>query len=68
VPALLARGDLDLRVKQQSITGFDLKLTPMPECHIPTILEVHLTGFDMNRNVDRNSKRIQIIDSETTLT
>ena len=23
------RGDLDLIVKQQSLTGFDLKLTPM---------------------------------------
>jgi hypothetical protein len=31
VPPFLrgARGDLDLIVKQQSLTGFDLKLTPM---------------------------------------
>ncbi|NJS12482.1 MAG: hypothetical protein HC789_19930 [Microcoleus sp. CSU_2_2] len=40
----------------------------MSEYRIHTIIVVNLTGFDMNRNVDRNCKRIQIIDSETTLT
>ncbi|MEK0185368.1 hypothetical protein, partial [Microcoleus anatoxicus] len=29
VPALSARSDLGLIVKQQSVTGFDVKLTPM---------------------------------------
>ena len=30
------RGDLDLIVKQQSMTGFDLKLTPMGSWSVPT--------------------------------
>jgi hypothetical protein len=40
VPPFLrgARGDLDLIVKQQSMTGFDLKLTPMGSWSVPTIL------------------------------
>jgi len=38
VPPFLrgARGDLDLIVKQQSLTGFDLKLTPMGSWSVPT--------------------------------
>ena len=37
MPALLARGDLDLIVKQQSVTGFDVKLSPVD-------IAVSLTG------------------------
>ncbi len=47
VPPFLrgARGDLDLRVKQQSLTGFELKLTPMR----PPLQEL---GFNVPQSKD----------------
>ena len=54
--ALGVRGDLDLVVKQQSMTGFDLKLTPMGSRSVPTItmylayLKVlYIAPFSLNR-------------------
>ena len=37
-----ARGDLALIVKQQSLTGFDVKLTPMGSRSVPTVF--HFIG------------------------
>ncbi|MDQ2097308.1 MAG: hypothetical protein QQW96_06650 [Tychonema bourrellyi B0820] len=43
-------GDRDLIVKQQSLTGFDVKLTPMGSWSVPT-RAVDATGTISNLNL-----------------
>ena len=56
--ALGVRGDLDLVVKQQSMTGFDLKLTPMGSRSVPTrtmylayLKVLYIAPFSLNRHL-----------------
>jgi hypothetical protein len=54
-----ARGDLDLIVKQQSVIGFDVKLTPMPSLILLTKeLEVKILQMLRRKKINRRLENI----------